>query len=222
MTQSMKKAILLIILLPLIILALIYALITAPFQRKKEEDLFDERGFLKPPAFLDKTEAQNKTQDKPQPPCPKYISMEVKDFHHPTNNLGTFKVEAKQLLQWLNERGRSGEFESRFKKWLEQADSSNDAPYLLSWDTVYRLNLEFFIDDALEHDRAIKAYCPACEVERTNGDMKLIQESCGGWVYRFVDCQCGNRLANYEVMHFHLVSGAEMPKTLTDVIKDFK
>lgn len=156
------------------------------------------------------------------PQCPKYLSFSVVAFHIPIENRGIFRVKAAELLQWLVERDRHGDFETTFRKWLDDADFSNEKTYGLSDNTVFKLNLEFFIDDALEHDHSIKTYCPACETERTNDDIKLVQESSGGWIYRLVDCKCGSRLASYEVMHFILKEGSELPKSSIRVVKDFK
>ncbi|WP_178861688.1 hypothetical protein [Thiomicrorhabdus cannonii] len=155
------------------------------------------------------------------PQCPKYLSLEVTDFHHPNENRGVFTVEAAELLQWFIKRGRQSDFETTFRQWLGNADSGNEETYALSANTIHKLNLQFFVDDALEYGHAIKAHCPVCDQERTNDELKLIQESCSGWVYRMVDCQCGNRLASYQVMHLMLRAGAEMPKSATRVVKDF-
>lgn len=155
------------------------------------------------------------------PPCPKYLSFKITDVHHPLERRGVFTVEAAELLRWIIECDRNGAFEETFIEWLNDAGTKNTDVYRLSDSTAFKLNLEFFVDDALEQGRVIKTHCPACDGQRTNDDMKLIQESSGGWVYRMIDCKCGNRLASYEVMHFMLKAGAEVPKRMTHVVRDF-
>lgn len=186
-------------------------------------------GIGKPKAFLVDDEILLTGSSKYQsvnlethPQCPRYVAFKTSCAHFSNDNRGLFTVEASSLLQWLIERNRNGNFEWTFREWLSNADAGNDDTYTLSDNTAFQLNLEFMIDDALEHNHAIKAYCLACETERTNDEMKLVQESSGGWVYRFVDCKCSNRLASYEVMHFMFKAGASIPKPVSNVVKDFK
>lgn len=185
-------------------------------------------GISKPKVFLPNGEIPLNGSIKYQsvnlethPQCPRYVALKTSCAHFSDDNRGLFTVEASSLLQWLIERNRNDNFEWTFREWLSNANAGNDDTYTLSDNTAFQLNLEFMIDDALEHDQTIKAYCPACDTQRTNDEMKLIQESSGGWVYRMVDCKCGNRLANYEVMHFMLKTGSKIPKSMTRVVKGF-
>lgn len=153
------------------------------------------------------------------PRCPNFISIVHKSTYSnsQTEPAGLFTVKAKHLFDYLFKKGQSDHFQDIFMQWLENRNEIDDSIYPLSSNTIYQLNLGFFLDDIIEHEKPFSVFCTGCNTVYQPQDIEYKQAG-GSWVTRHAYCPQKHEIFSQEVMHIMFKSGVARPM-MTRVIK---
>lgn len=144
------------------------------------------------------------------PVCPKYVSLKSQSIYSEQgeDSAGVFTCESGLLLDYLLAKTSNEQFKDTFVKWLEQRDESVTEIYALSSQTIHKLNLGFFLDELIEHDKEYSVFCPQCNQTYQPQQIKYIQFN-GSWVTRHASCPNEHELFSQEIMHIMFKDGAK-------------